>query len=425
MYKDLFKPHYTLGDKWLVVIVLLFPVAGPVVRHWNNLFFLFITVTSLVYLFTKKNKHSLLFTKQEKIILWVFFLFFGNFVISALINGWTPKQTLELGNELKFLFFVPIYILVRDNDKLKKALFAGVLISIPVIFLFSLYEYYYILPSISRTNLYGAYFHLFIGPITALMLLLLYPSYCLWFKGKRYTVILPLLSFMGLFVVVFSQARLAQLTIIGGFIVVLLLLIKSTKVKLIGLIILVCIIALGVQFKTIQERVLLGSQEIKSYFNSINDVNSETRNTSIGLRLELWRTAQYVFKDKPILGIGSGGYPKYIKKYIDDGLVSKYVANVNQAHNSFVEAFISKGAIGLLLLLMIFYYPVYLAWKNRQESYNTFIGICIFSAAISLISLGESMLINKDNGVSYLVIFTAVLYSSLMQDTNTVPSHNI
>lgn len=418
MFDKLLDSQTSLKDKWLLAIVLLFPVAGPVVRHWNNLFFLFITVTSLVYLFTRKNVSPL--NKHEKIILGLFSLFFINFIVSALINGWTPKQTLELGNELKFLFFVPIYLLVRDNILLQKALLGGVLLSLPIIFAFSLYEYFFILPDLSRANLYGAYFHLFIGPITALMLLLLYPSYCEWFKGHKYIFLLPLFSLMGLFVVVFSQARLAQLTIVGGFLVLLFLLVKSMKVKLIGIAVLIAIIILSFQIKSIQERVVLGGQEVSRYFNSPNDVNNKIRNSSIGLRLELWRTAQYVFNDKPFLGIGSGGYPRYIKKYIDKGLVSDYVANVNQAHNSFFEAFISKGFIGLLLLLLIFYYPVYLAWKYKQNSYNTFIAISIFSTGVTFISLGESMLINKDNGVSYLVIFTAVLFSSLIQKQNKV-----
>jgi len=408
-------------QKWVLLLLFLFPVAGPVVRHWNNFFFLLLTITALIFVI--KGKSTILLIKEEKIILWVFTAFFFVFIVSALFNGWGNAQTLELGNELKFLFFVPIYLLIREFKYSKKALLGGVLMSIPTIFIFSVYEYLWVLPGNGMYGLNGAYFHLFLGPITALMLLMVYPAFQLWFANYKYIWIIPIFGFMGLFVIVESQARLAQLTIIGGALVLLLLLMKSIKTKLISTGLIMLLVFGAFQLESIQYRVNKGIAEISQYLDDYKNVNSAIHSTSLGARLEMWRSAQYIVKDKPFIGIAGGNYPAYIEKYTSQGLVSTQVEQSKQVHNSFVEALISKGLIGLFLLLAVFYYPVYIAWKyrhNNSESYSNFILICTFSTGISLMSLGESMLINKDNGVAHLIFFSAVFFASLIHEGGKV-----
>ncbi len=415
--QDFLKLNNSIYDKWVLLVLFLFPIAGPVIRHWNNFFFLLITVTALIFVI-RKVKRKILF-REEKVFLWVFVSFFFVFILSALLNGWGNAQTLELGNELKFLFFVPIYLLVREVKLSRNALLCGVMFSLPVIFIFSVYEYYWVLPTVGRQELYGAYFHLFIGPITALMLLMIYPAYKVLFTTNKYMWLFPIYGFMGMFVILFSHARLAYLTILGGSFLLIFLIIKNIKARLVsgGLIALIVLIVF--QINSVQQRFLKGVGEVKNYISQYKDIDSEIHSTSFGLRLEMWRSAQYVIKDKPLLGIGGGNYSNYIKKYTSKGLVSKAVEQANQVHNSFVEVIISKGIIGFLLLLMIFYYPVYLSWKNKAESekaYLNFVVISVFTAGVSLMSLGESMLINKDNGVSYLIFFNAVLFSTLISE---------
>ncbi len=412
---DIFKFRKNFHEVWVLLILFLFPMAGPVVRHWNNLFFLLLTITSIVFIMRKKRTKKL--ENEELILVWVFILFFLIFLFSALFNGWGNNQTLELGNELKFLFFVPIYLLVREYKLAKKAILAGVLFSIPVIFLFSVYEFFIILPNVSRTELHGAYFHLFLGPITVLMLLLCYSAYKEWTSDSKYIWVFPIYIFMSSFVIIYSHARLAQLTIIGGMVVLLFLIIKTVKLRILGIGLIGLLIVSAFQIDSFQLRFNRGVDEVNYYLDHYNDVNDEIHSTSFGLRLEMWRSTQYIFKDYPIIGIGGGNYSKVIKKYTNEGLVSHSVEHANQVHNSYIEVLISKGILGLILLLLIFYYPVYLSWKfrfNNNKSHFNFIMIFIFSTAISLMSIGESMLINKDNGVSYIIFFTAVFFSSMI-----------
>ena len=409
------KSQEKLSTKWVLLIIFLFPIAGPVIRHWNSTLFVLIIFTSLYFLFTKKDRKPLY--KEEKIYLWCFALFFLVFIVSSLTNeySWKMIQKQGLGTEINFLLFVPIYLLIREYDLSKKVLLTGILFSIPVLFCFSLYEYIYVSPFARISALTGAYSQLFIGPIAALSLLMLYPASNTLFKNPKYYYAIPIYIAMGIFVIALSQARIAYITIVIGTFFLLLISNIDFKKKIGGVILIILLAISSYQINIVKIRTDTAFNNIANYFNQLDDVNKGTR-SSTGVRLEVWRSSQYTFKERPLVGIGNGNYPSFIKKYIDKNLVGDFVTIMGQAHNTFIEALITKGSIGLILLLFIFYYPTYISWKNRKESYTTFITISTFSTAITLMSLGESMLINKNNGVSYLLLFSAVLFSSLMRD---------
>jgi len=421
---ELFSSQEKLSDKWVLLLIFLFPIAGPVVRHWNSSIFVLLSLTSLYFLFAKKDRKILL--KEEKIYLWTFFLFFLTFIISTTANGysWEKIQAQGLGTEIDFLLFIPIYLLIRENHYAKKALYAGILLSIPIIFIFSFYEYTlskYYNPRI-ELGLTGAYSQLFLGPITALSLLMSYHAYKQGVNNKYNSRILSPLYismyiFMGLFTISLSSARIAYITIFFGSFIIILLQIKNLKLILVSLGIIILTSTTLYQINTIELRTNAAITNFFNYFSKSTDVKSATNN-SVGMRLEAWRSSQYIFKERPFVGIGNGNYPTVIKKYIEEGLVSSSVIEMGQAHNTFIEALISKGIIGLALLFMIFYYPVYIAWKHKKQAHFSFVTISVFASAITLMSIGESMLINKNNGVSYLVIFSAILFSSLTHEIN-------
>jgi len=417
-FVELFSSQKKLSDKWVLLLIFLFPIAGPVVRHWNSSIFVLFSFTALYFLFTKKDRKIL--CKEEKIYLWTFFLFFCIFLVSTISNGYSwEKIRLEgLGTEIDFLLFIPIYLLIRENDSAKKALFAGILLSIPVVFFFSLYEYHYFWTP--RTPLVGAYTQLFLGPITAFSLLMSYYAYKQWFGNNyRWLVALaPFYIFMGLFTISFSESRIAYLTIFFGTFILILLQMKNLRFTLVAFALVMVTATSVYQIDIVKGRTTAALISFSNYFTQSTDAKRGT-NTGVGMRLEAWRSSQYIFKERPFIGIGNGNYPTVIKKYIEEGLVSPPVIKMGQAHNTFVEALISKGIIGLILLLMIFYFPVYVAWKNKKQAHLSFVTVSSFAAVITLLSIGESMLINKNNGVAYLLIFSAVLFSSLRHEINT------
>jgi len=412
---ELFSSQEKLSDKWVLLLIFLFPIAGPVVRHWNSSIFVLLSLTALYFFFTKKDRKILL--KEEKIYLWAFFLFFCVFIVSTVSNGysWEQIQKEGLGTEIDFLLFIPIYLLIRENNSAKKVLFAGILLSIPSIFFFSFYEYNSISYDFNVIGLTGAYSQLFLGPITALSLLMSFYAYKEWSNtNSRWLALAPFFIFMGLFTISLSIARIAYLTIFFGSLTIIFLQLKSLKSILVACTLVMLTTTSIYQIDSVKSRTNSALINFSRYFEKPSVVN-----TSVGRRLEMWKSSQYIFKEHPIVGIGNGNYPKVIQKYIEQFIVSAHVIDLGQAHNTFIEVLISKGSLGVILLLLIFYFPVYIAWQNKKKAHLSFATISVFASTITLMSMGESMLINKNNGVSYLLIFSAVLFSSLIQEINT------
>lgn len=405
--KEVFNNTQT-QEKITYLLLFLMPIAGPVVRHWNSYIFVLVFLCSIYFLLVKKDRKPLL--KEEKIILSAFGLFFLSFIISANLNGWTELQTRELGNELMFLWIIPVYFLIREYKFSLNAFFAGILLSVPVITLFSIYEYYYM----STPVLIGAYSQLFLGPITALLLLFYAEAYKVFFGRKHIFLFLPIIYALGLFVIVFTFSRSAYLTLIIGVTVYVVLFLGNLRDKLIISALFVIVFISLMNVEKVNVRVMTAVNNVGNYFNEKN-INSNKINTSAGLRLEMWRGSQYAIKTHPLFGIGAANHPIFIKKYIEEGKVHPGVGKHGHLHNSFVEVISSKGIVGLIILLMLFYYPVYIAWKNRKHCLKCYKYAVILSVSLTAISIGESMLINKNNAITHFIFFSAILFSYMMR----------
>lgn len=401
-------------EKIIYLFLFLFPVAGPVIRHWNSNIYHFILLVSLYFIFSKSEKKPLL--KEEKILLLSFGLFFISFITTSFLNGWGEEQVYNLGLELRFLLVIPIYFLVREYEHSLKVFFAGLILSIPVIFISSVIEYYFI-PGIDPNLITGAYSTLFIGPITALLLLFFFAAYKMWFgtKGLLWSGIL--FFSMGLFVIILSYARTAYITILIGSIILVIFALKNSKNKIIYIILMFVMIFGLLSNQKIHDRIIDATDNVENYIASYKNGSLIERNQlgSLGLRLEMWRSSKYAIKSHSFFGIGAGNFPEFIEEYIQQGKVNKGMRIAGQLHNSFVEVLVSKGLFGLSLLLMLFYYPLYVAWKNRARCERCLYYIVILSSSFTLMSLGESMLINKDNGTAHFIIFTIVLFSYMMR----------
>lgn len=412
MFKDFIYNTQT-NEKIIYLFLFFFPIAGPVVRHWNSLWFMLIFFFAIYFLITSKNRKRLL--PEEKILISAFSLFFISFLISANLNGWNKFQTYELGNELRFLLFFPIYLLIREYEFSLKSLFAGLLLCIPVIFLFSLYEYIYVVQPIQ-----GAYSVLFIGPITAMSLMFYQEAYKKWFNNNRYIWLVYISFLMGILIVAFSYARTAYLTLLIGIIALIFLYAKKIKHIFLYIIVVVTVILGLLNNLQVNNRVMLAIDNVKQYYIQ-SDINSPARTTSLGVRLEMWRASKYAIKEHPVFGLAPRNFPEFIKPYIQRGYVGSEVKVAGTLHNTFVEVVVSKGLFGLFLLIILFYYPVYVAWQNRQRCESCFRIIFLFSLSLTTISMGLSNLVNKNNAVSYLIIFTAIFFAHMMR--TLYPNH--
>ena len=108
----------------------------------------------------------------------------------------------------------------------------------------------------------------------------------------------------------------------------------------------------------------------------------------VGLRLYMWKTTIKIFKEHPLLGGGTGCFPKYAEKFKP----KKILPNFSQPHNSYLYLLGSFGILGLIPFLWL----LYLMFKTGIKHYHNPIGFFIFAFTLvfSIGSLGDSQIIS-------------------------------
>ena len=403
------KPFAAYPDKTerlVYLLIFLFPIAGMSVRHWiTNIFNLLI----LISLFTlRKPREPLL--KEEKVFLWVCAAYFFMFLISAFANDWDRTQTRYLGSEIRFLLAIPLYILIRRYSDcsiwlLRGAVFGGLCL---------IWQIYYDLYILENLFVFGVYSKNLTGPFAILLL-----YWLLFFIWKYYDEI----SKPALFVIVISIiAALATAGLSGsrgsyiGFIITgfaSVMFFSKPRWMVVSLVSL-CLIAF-MSYKIVpkvQHGVDLATNSIQQYISSKDHAKDSSSTSSTGVRLEMFRTSSLIINDNPIVGIGSGNYNKVIQKYVDEGLASPALTVYAHPHNLLLEVATAKGLLGLVVILLLLYYPAYIFIRDYKNKKATAVLGLIQITAISAFSITDHSIVLMNNYSSILLLAIIIFYSS-------------
>jgi len=101
-------------------------------------------------------------------------------------------------------------------------------------------------------------------------------------------------------------------------------------------------------------------------------LNSSRQNavSSVAARLEWWKMSYEIWLDKPIIGVGTGGFPKTaeawrVNNHID---TQEFAVSLVHPHNQYLLAMVRWGAVGLLSLLALLYFWIraglFCQWRN-------------------------------------------------------------
>ncbi len=119
-------------------------------------------------------------------------------------------------------------------------------------------------------------------------------------------------------------------------------------------------------------------EKIKEAQNDIIAYRSNNSETSLGYRFELWQASIQMFRDNPVLGVGTGGWEKELKKMIDQKKAPAFLQQFNQTHNIYLDALSTRGLIGLLSLLLLTCCPLLYIRKRRGPESDLFRNALIF-----------------------------------------------
>lgn len=89
--------------------------------------------------------------------------------------------------------------------------------------------------------------------------------------------------------------------------------------------------------------------------------------TSVGQRLEQWRLAWRLGKERPISGWGDQGLIAAKQSFVDRGLADPSVMEHGHAHNEWMDNWARRGAIGVLFLFVIYSLPFGLFFPTKKR----------------------------------------------------------
>ncbi|RUR42371.1 O-antigen ligase family protein [Vreelandella populi] len=111
----------------------------------------------------------------------------------------------------------------------------------------------------------------------------------------------------------------------------------------------------------VQERVHAAFNDLSHYYSD------ENRDTSLGLRFEMWRGASQLILQRPLYGWGESGYREAMAQLGEQGQITHQASQFGHAHNEYIDALAKRGLIGLAALLALYFIPLRLFASGLQH----------------------------------------------------------
>lgn len=394
----------TWRERAVYALLFLLPVAGISVRHWISATFTLLVLLALPDVL--RRRHEL--TAAERVVLITAAAFFGVFVLTALINGWSELQTRYLGREVRFLLFVPVYLMIRRYPDAGLWLLRGGVAGGFALLGQSLYDVHVL--GLERAQ--GIYSPNLLGPFGAMLAVFMLVLWRLERERRwlRYAIAPSIAA--ALVAVAFSGSRGAYVGLIGMFAVWAALSFRGRRFAAAAL----ATLALGAIGYTssehVERRIDLAASELVSAVREGELPQTQGGHLGpVSARLEMWRVSWLIFRDHPLWGVGRGNYTEAARRYAERGDVHPDAANSGHPHNAYLEMLVSKGIVGLAVFVVLLFYPLLHFWRTRRGSPDTALLGTVLVTGFALFSLTDASTFIKGNFISIFLIYLAALFS--------------
>ncbi len=393
------------------ILLFLYPLAGVSVRNWFSGFAVLIVLIGLYLIFQVfKNNNNLNLDRDEKYLIFSVSMLFISYLASGFANGWNDNQLDYFLGELNFLFFIPLYIAIRNIEKapeyiIKGSIISGILFIIPYIYESDFSKYF--LGSVE-----GIYSHLFTGPVAIIMAFIMLGVLKRFLVIKYWNIVIILSILNSFNFAIATRSGTAYSLAILMFLIMPLIVVRKMKSRILVYAGIMILLTVAFAFNEDVHDGVLRVTNSAEKFISIKDIASYDGNLgTAGERMAMWMASWTVFKDHILFGVGRGNYNHAVKKYFAQGLVNKVVILHSHPHNIYFETLSSKGLFGIavfFVLMALILKKYYVAWKNNVV-YS--ISGLLHITAILIVGLGISGPLIKNNFTSIFLVYTAVFYS--------------
>ncbi len=128
---------------------------------------------------------------------------------------------------------------------------------------------------------------------------------------------------------------------------------------------------------TVQHRLDMIYQDLANF-------NHGNKDTSIGVRLQLWQAACYLFVKHPVFGVGPDGFAQMMTILNNSGMLTTEAAALGrgEVHNEILAKAAGLGIFGLLSIVSVYAVPLVIFMRSTRSSVAqtrtaAFMGICL------------------------------------------------
>jgi hypothetical protein len=119
-------------------------------------------------------------------------------------------------------------------------------------------------------------------------------------------------------------------------------------------------------------------------FSDITAYSNGNKDTSIGVRFQLYLAAIHLFIEHPFFGVGPGGFPQAMSALTASGMVTPLggLLGTSEVHNEILHKCAETGIFGLTSILSVYLVPSIIFWQARKSPASSiriasFMGICL------------------------------------------------
>jgi O-antigen ligase len=367
---------------------------------------LFCTSLAFFYQFNSAQKRHF-----NNSIYWIPMVFF--FLNLLILFGY--YQTMELVKDLEisilwFLFTFGVGVLVlkiswQDYSKIRSFLF----VIVCLIGLFSVINYWFHQEEINQLLLQskhipiiGGMHHIYFGILNALLIITKIAEWIMGTnreRGKWLFIedVCAVLIFIWLHILSSRTGLYAFYIVIPCLIIVALFFNFKIYKKLYWLIIPIIIMPIISYsfFPSFKNKIANTTEDLKATKEGGEEVNFK----SMGMRLEAWKHAFTLIKQKPILGHGAGNVERVMQQEYNNSGSELLIENRIGPHNQFLEYAIKFGILGPILLLFLLIKLIFYAFGAKNLR---LVGLIVF---VSIILCLESILERQQGVILFSLIY--------------------
>jgi O-antigen ligase len=395
---------------YVSIAVFLFSALALVVSSGYSIGLVMLLLGCFVLL-SKKNKTNDKISNEALLLISVLlFYFLVNFSLN-LIHG---ARLAEYDAPSRFVLFIPVFFLLRRFPPSARFFWGGIAAGAIAAGLFSGWQFF----SVANTRADGFTNAIQFGNISLLFGILCAAGigWAVLQKQRRsWSLFLACGAVAGLLGSLFSESRGSWLALpvallFIGFAYCRVATHKRLFVGAVLALMLALTVAMSLPIFRGGDRIRLAVTELQSY-RATGDST-----TSVGARLEMWRTSLVLFPMRPLLGWGKEGYREGTDQLVAAGKVRLVPGEHTHPHNEYLDALVKRGVGGLIALLALYFIPLFIFSRHIQDK-NPAVrpyAIAGVSLVLSYLCFGLTQSFLTHNiGVTEFLLMLILLWSQL------------